>query len=358
MEDAILVEGLSKRFYRQSADRPWTFQDLFSSSGDKFHRRTEFWALNDISFRLPPGKTAGIIGRNGAGKSTLLRLVGGLGRGDRGRVTTHGRIGALIELGAGFHPDLTGRENVFINGVISGLTRREVAKYFDSIVAFAEIEDFIESPLRIYSLGMQMRLAFAVAIHIRPAILLIDEVLAVGDLAFQNKCLERIAQFKAQGCTILLVSHNTGVVSQLCDEVFWLEAGRLAAHGEAKEVVSQYLAEMGAETRRRTPDVQRVQPTLAGIDLVLNKNRFGSMEMEIEAVSLNNAKGEAIQTLNSGDALSVVIDYAALKQIAKPIFGVSITREDGLVCWDGNSESQLLTASSLQGKGRITLYLT
>jgi lipopolysaccharide transport system ATP-binding protein len=246
VDDPIRIQGLSKKFSRYRRDRPRTFQDLFASAGKRSLQRDEFWALQDVSLCLASGRMAGLIGRNGAGKSTLLRLVGGVGQATRGKIITRGRIGALIDLGAGFHPDLTGRENVFINGVISGLTRREIAGNFDSIVAFAELADFIDSPLRIYSLGMQMRLAFSVAAHIQPDILLIDEVLAVGDAAYQLKCLERIAQFKAQGCAILFVSHDTAVVQRLCDEALLLEEGRVAAHGPPDEVVSQYLAEIGA----------------------------------------------------------------------------------------------------------------
>jgi lipopolysaccharide transport system ATP-binding protein len=266
-------------------------------------------------------------------------------------------VGALIDLGAGFHPDLTGRENVFINGVISGLTRREVARNFDSIVAFAELEQFIDSPIRIYSLGMQMRLAFAIAVHIQPAILLIDEVLAVGDVAFQGKCLDRIAHFKAQGCTVLLVSHDTSLVSQLCDEVLWLQEGRLAAHGTPDEVVNQYLAEMKVETRRRTPDTQQARLTSAGIELKLNENRFGSLEMEIEEVSLCDAQGEPALELDSGDALSIIIDYVAHQPISGPIFGATISREDGLVCWEGNTQSIPVPDGLIHGRGRVILHL-
>jgi lipopolysaccharide transport system ATP-binding protein len=183
------------------------------------------------------------VGVNGAGKSTLLRLLGGVGRPDEGSVKVQGRINGLLDLGAGFHPDLSGRENVYINGVINGLTRREVARQLDSIVAFSELEAFIDSPLRTYSTGMQMRLAFAVATHTHPDILLIDEVLAVGDLVFQHKCIERIARFKTDGCTIVLISHDVGLVHQLCDEAVWLHAGRLLAHGAADLVVDQYVSE-------------------------------------------------------------------------------------------------------------------
>jgi lipopolysaccharide transport system ATP-binding protein len=217
-----------------------------------------FWALRDVSFSVSPGRMTGVIGPNGAGKSTLLQLIGGVGRPDEGSVQAYGRIGALLDLGAGFHPELTGRENVFINGVISGLTRHEVAQQFDSIVAFAELDEFIDSPLRTYSSGMQMRLGFAVAVHIVPDILLIDEVLAVGDLAFQNKCLERIAHFKAQGCAILFVSHSTNSIQQFCEEALWLHQGKLVAYGPAEVVAGQYVAEMSAETRRPTPAAQPV----------------------------------------------------------------------------------------------------
>jgi lipopolysaccharide transport system ATP-binding protein len=359
MENAILIQGLSKRFYRSHADRPWTFQELFSRGWAKLQRQDEFWALRDINFELAPGKMAGIIGRNGSGKSTLLRLTGGVGKADQGRIITQGRVGALIDLGAGFHPDLTGRENVFINGVISGLTRQEVTKNFDSIVAFAELEDFIDSPLRIYSLGMQMRLAFAVAIHIQPQILLIDEVLAVGDIAFQNKCLERIAQFKARGCTILLVSHDTGLVSKLCDEALWLDKGQVVTRGNAQEVVEQYLEEMKAETEtlRRTPAIDLVQPTSTGIDLKLNENRFGSLEIRIDSVRMYDSRGEVIHYLESGEGVTIVIDYIAPKPIRAPIFGVTITRKDGLICWDGNTKDQLMPNVHLHGNGRVTLSM-
>lgn len=246
MRDTIVVQNLGKQFPRYHVDRPWTLQEAVLSGLRRMRPTEWFWALRDVSFSVAPGRMIGVIGPNGAGKSTLLRLIGGVGRADEGSVQTHGRIGALLDLGVGFHPDLTGRENVFVSGVIAGFTRREVSQRFDSIVAFAELEEFIDSPLRTYSSGMQMRLGFAVAVHIEPEILLIDEVLAVGDLAFQKKCLERIAQFRAEGCTIIFVSHQTTAVQQLCDEVLWLRAGQVAAHGTADTVVGQYVAEMMA----------------------------------------------------------------------------------------------------------------
>ncbi|MGH7230986.1 MAG: ABC transporter ATP-binding protein [Nitrospiraceae bacterium] len=241
MRTTIAVEGLGKQFRKYHHGRPWTFQEVFQRGLHRTKPIEHFWALYNISFTVPAGRMVGIIGGNGAGKSTLLRLLGGVGRPTEGRIQVDGRIDALLDLGAGFHPDLTGRENVFISGVINGLTRREVAQQFDSIVAFSELEEFIDFPLRTYSTGMQMRLAFAVATHTHPRVLLIDEVLAVGDLAFQRKCLDRIAEFKAEGCTIVLVSHDTGLVSQLCDEALWLHAGRLIDYGPARDTVDRYV---------------------------------------------------------------------------------------------------------------------
>lgn len=243
MRNSIVAQGLGKQFRRYHHDRPWTLQEVFQRGVHGIKPVERFWALRDVSFTIAPARMVGVIGRNGAGKSTLLRLIGGVGRPDEGRITVHGRLDALLDLGAGFHNDLTGRENIFVSGVINGLTRREVAEQFDAIVAFAEVEEFIDFPLRTYSTGMQMRLAFAVATHTHPQILLIDEVLAVGDVAFQRKCFDRIGRFKAEGCTIVLVTHDTALVAKMCDEALWLHGGRLVAYGAASEVADQYIAE-------------------------------------------------------------------------------------------------------------------
>ncbi|MEJ2750052.1 MAG: Wzt carbohydrate-binding domain-containing protein, partial [Anaerolineae bacterium] len=248
--------------------------------------------------------------------------------------------GALLDLGAGFHPDLTGRENTYVSGVISGLLRREIDERFDSIVAFAELEDFIDNPLRTYSTGMQMRLAFAIAAHIDPDVLLIDEVLAVGDLAFQRKCLDRIAQFRADGCTILLVSHDANQVQRLCDEVLWLQQGKIVALGEPEVVVGQYVANMADETRRRTPVAAPTLHTPSGAELQINKNRFGSLEMEITAVHLLDGQGTPVSEIKSGQSLQVEITCSAPAPIKSPIVGVTISREDGFVCIDTHTEAE------------------
>jgi lipopolysaccharide transport system ATP-binding protein len=242
MNDAIVVKGLSKQFYRYHADRPWTLHETLVKGLRRLQPAERFWALEDVTFSVPSGRVVGVIGANGSGKSTLLRLIGGVGRADRGYVKVSQRISGLLDLGTGFHPELTGRENVFVNGVISGLTRREVTQRFDEIVAFAELESFIDNPIRTYSSGMQMRLGFAIAVHARPELLLIDEILSVGDRSFQGKCLDRIARFKAEGCTILIVSHDTGQICEFCDEAIWLNHGRLMLHDAPKTVAERYIA--------------------------------------------------------------------------------------------------------------------
>jgi homopolymeric O-antigen transport system ATP-binding protein len=251
MDYAVVVNGLSKQYYLYHADRPWTLHETLVRGLRRLQPAERFWALRDISFSVAPGRVVGLVGPNGSGKSTLLRLIGGVGRPDKGYVRVNQRISGLLDLGTGFHPDLTGRENVFVNGVISGLTRREVAGRFDSIVAFAELEAFIDNPIRTYSTGMQMRLGFAIAIHARPEILLIDEILSVGDHSFQRKCLERIAEFKAEGCTILIVSHDTGQIREFCDEAIWLNSGRLVLHDSPELVVDKYIAAADAAIDQR-----------------------------------------------------------------------------------------------------------
>ncbi|MBI5029972.1 MAG: ABC transporter ATP-binding protein [Chloroflexi bacterium] len=244
MQPAIKVERIGKRYRRFHANRPTTLQESIVKGLRRLAPAEIFWALRDVSLTIDSGRTLGIIGANGAGKSTLLRLIGGVSKPDEGYVETRGRIGALLDLSAGFHPDLTGRENVFVSGVIAGLTRQEIAERFDAIVAFAELENSIDYPLRTYSTGMQMRLGFAVAAHCEPEILLIDEWLAVGDVAFEAKCLRCIRQFQKDGTTIVVVSHNENLIRELCDDVVWLKAGTVESYGSAKEVLKRYLDEM------------------------------------------------------------------------------------------------------------------
>ena len=246
MTPAIIVSNLGKTFRRYHPDRPGTLQEAVAKGLRRMRHVERFWGLKDVSFTVDAGRTVGVVGANGSGKSTLLRLIGGVGRPDRGRVQVDGRIGALLDLGAGFHPDLTGRENAVLGGILNGLTRRQVLDQMDAIVAFAEVEEALDNPIRTFSSGMQMRLAFAIAVQTSPDVLLIDEVLAVGDISFQRKCLDRMAHIKASGCAILLVSHETSTVAAFCDDAVWLDEGRLMAYGPAADIVRQYATHMAA----------------------------------------------------------------------------------------------------------------
>jgi lipopolysaccharide transport system ATP-binding protein len=247
MDNVVVVSRLGKQFQRYHANKPWTLHEALVRGLERVRPFERFWALRDVSFSVRPGRMVGLIGSNGSGKSTLLRLISGVGRPEEGSIEVHRRMNALLDLGTGFHPDLTGRENAFVNGVIGGLTRREVAERLDSIVDFAGIEPFIDNPIRTYSSGMQMRLAFAIAIHTRPEMLLIDEILSVGDRAFQKKCFDRITEFKTGGCTILFVTHDTETVRSICDEVIWLDRGRLVAQGDPHEIVDRYIVATDGE---------------------------------------------------------------------------------------------------------------
>jgi lipopolysaccharide transport system ATP-binding protein len=250
---AVEVENLSKRFRRQTV-QPYT--TIKSALVDIFRRQrrppeTEsFEVLSGITFRVKQGQSLSIIGRNGSGKSTLLKILAGIYRADHGRIRVQGRIGALLDLGTGFHPEFSGRENVFINGIILGLSKKEVRQRFDQIVQFAGLEASIDEPVKTYSSGMYMRLGFAVAVHADLDILLIDEILAVGDAAFQLKCFEKIAEFRQHNKTIILVSHDLASVEQLSDEVLWLDHGVIREQGEPQRVINQYRWDMIGQEER------------------------------------------------------------------------------------------------------------
>ena len=323
----ISVQGLKKKFRRNTAKKAFTLKQLLTRR--LFKRRHEyFWCLDDVTFKVARGQMVGIIGPNGSGKSTLLRLIGGVGRPDQGTLEVHGRIGALLDLGAGFQNSLTGRDNIYINGVVAGLTRRQITERFDEIVDFAKVEDFLDNPLRTYSSGMRLRLAFSIATSIDPDILLIDEVLSVGDLTFQSKCLDKINQFKDKGCTMLLVSHDIEQIKKFCDSVLWLKNGKVKGYGPPDDITTAYSEEGKNETLRRTPSSYSTDHTFENSFLKLNENRFGSLEVEITAVRLKDHCGNSIQKINSGEALRIEIEYMAHIPIESPIFGIKILRQD------------------------------
>lgn len=278
-------------------------------------RRGEFWAVDDVSFELAPGERMGLIGRNGSGKSTLLKLLNGILLPDRGTIHIRGRVGALIEVGAGFHPLLTGRENIYINGAILGIKQAEIRRKFDEIVAFADIGDFLDSPVKFYSSGMYVRLGFAVAVHAEPDILLIDEVLAVGDFSFQKKCFDRLDTIAERGATIILVSHSMAAVQRLCPQALLLERGKVLFHGPSSEATAKYYESLLPTYEKET------DPRIV--------HRFpGSMAVLLTGLDLLDAEARPVQRVTSGDPLRFVLRLRVQAQTLKQLPRVAIRLMD------------------------------
>jgi lipopolysaccharide transport system ATP-binding protein len=313
MSVAIQAEGLGKR-YRLGGPRHNTLRDAFAAA---FQRRSasreSFWALRDVSFAVRPGEVVGIVGANGAGKSTLLKILARITEPTTGRAEIHGRVGSLLEVGTGFHSELTGRENVFLSGAILGMRRAEIARKFDEIVAFAEVERFIDTPVKHYSSGMGLRLAFAVAAHLEPEILIVDEVLAVGDARFQKKCLGKMHDVSRESRTVLFVSHNMNAVQRLCGRCLLLRAGRLAAAGPTAEVVALYLADNAAAEPSRWIDLSGIQ-------------RSGTGDARFRALWYGSGGEAAADQPYPGGPLEVALEIEAAE--SRSVSGLGVTVYD------------------------------
>lgn len=359
MRPRVRVEKVVKTYRRYDSGRPRTWKSLLAG-GVRLHRPQRITALEGISFEVMPGESLGIIGRNGAGKSTLLRLVGGVGRADAGTVAVEGRIGSLLELGAGMHPDLSGRDNALLGCLIGGLTRREAARRVGAIAAFAELEDYMGAPLRSYSSGMQMRLGFAVSIHMQPDVLLVDEVLSVGDLPFQRKCMERIAALREGGCAILFATHDLAQAEDVCDRVLWLEHGRPMALDEPGTVIAAFRNAMDQVTRERTPRAppQAARQADASHEgLVLGDNRLGSQEMRIRQVVLAAPHGETVAAAEAGGPLRVIVRFECEAPVDHPIVGVSFSDDEGRVCLEVSTANGSGLGAGVRGRGEVVLDL-
>jgi len=349
----VRVAGLSKK-YAYRAPRPDALAPNVGTDA-RIAAKSGFWALRNIDFSAGHGQMFGIIGANGAGKSTLLRLIGGVGRPTSGSISTVGRIGSLLELGSDFHPELTGRENAITSAVIAGLTRKQARDRMLDIIDFSELQDFIDRPVRTYSSGMLLRLAFAIVVNTAPEILLIDEVLTVGDEWFRAKCMSRIEEFRRDGCTILLVTHDTKMAARLCDQVMWLHKGTIAEIGDPEPVVSSYLRSTDRETRRRTPADWTAERTTEGVELRMLENRFGSMEMQITDVRFLDTTNFRIQRIRRGEPLRIEIDYNASQTLFAPNFGVLIRQDDGSILFDATVTAASLGLHAVQGSGTVVL---
>lgn len=335
--NAIEARNLGKCYRVRGTETP----TLSGAIGRFFRRRPmrKFWALNDVSFDIKKGETIGVIGPNGSGKSSLLGLIAGTTRPTSGTVTANGRISSLLELGAGFHSELTGRENIFLNGAILGIPRSTIERRFDNIVEFAGIRDFLEMPIKHYSSGMYVRLGFAVAVEMDPDILLIDEVLAVGDISFQIKCLGRIREFQRRGKTMLLVSHALQTIEEFCDRVFLIHQGRLVAQGEPSEVIYTYLRSYMGEGGH----VHTVE--------------YGSRDAEIVDVRFRDEAGRDSATFMTGRPMHIDIFYKAQKRIEKPVFGFAIKTGNGLFVHGSNSQIAGTVIPEIEGEGVMRLKL-
>jgi ABC-type polysaccharide/polyol phosphate transport system ATPase subunit len=340
-----------------------------------------FPALQNVSFTVPQGRTYGVIGRNGSGKSTALKLVAGITKPTSGTVTVRGRISALIELGAGFHPEISGRENVFINAVMLGLSKREITRRFDDIVEFAELQDFIDAPVKTYSSGMYMRLGFAVAIHVDPEVLLVDEVLAVGDQGFTLKCLDKFAEFRRRNKTILLVTHSLDLVEKFCDQALWLDKGQTKAEGEPKRVVASYIIDVEkteelelskAESARLAATASAATAAAPAEQLPANpvesgeapadmfkatEGRWGTRELEITSVTLIGEDDRSGHVFQYGDRVRVQMAVRAHHPLKDFVFGFGIFNADGVCCYGTNTNLEELQPDEISGDGVVTFEI-
>jgi len=351
---AVAVDGLSKRF-RIYQHRVLTIRETVDRwfKGSLETART-IWALRDVTFSVEQGKVFGIIGHNGAGKSTLLRLLCGLGRPTSGRINSSGQISGILELGGGFHPDLTGRQNIVTVGILNGLTKAEIKSREQDIVGFAELEGFIDAPMRTYSSGMYLRLAFAAALEFDPAILIIDEVLSVGDERFQQKCRDRINIFRAKGKTLIITSHNSEQIQSLCDEVLVLEEGQAVMQGDPKNAVSCYHDLMRKRTERRAAHLSgaMTQPVEVQIG-----NRQGTQEASISAVRVYDKEGRIASSVRSGDPITVELDYRLVEPIEDLALTLGIFSEIHVKCFEANIPSVNNVLGRLETHGQIRCEL-
>lgn len=359
----IRFAHVSKKF-RLNRQKTRTVFDLFSRLLRRREAQEYFWPLQDVSFALMGGVTTGIIGENGSGKSTLLKLVSRILEPTSGVVEINGRVSALLELGAGFHPELTGRENIYLHASLLGLRRRQIDTVLDDIIAFADLGPFIDTPVKHYSSGMYARLGFAIAIYVEPDILLVDEVLAVGDESFQRRCLDAIHRLQARGVAILLVSHSLSQVLELCEQCIWLDGGTLIAMGETRSVVRRYLAAVDEEMAQRLLD-ENSRRLLSDNETTDKQEqasppprRWGAGPLRIEQVQMYNEQHTPVWSFAPLAPVYIKITYQAAQPIAEPIFSVLIHKLDGHYLWASNTFDHPVEAIAHAGGGELTVCVT
>jgi len=350
----IEVRKISKKFrvyHEKNLNLKYAFINFITGKKSSYYN--EFWALKNINMDIKKGETIGLIGENGSGKSTLLKLMAKILYPDEGYIHTEGKIAALIEVGAGFHAELSGRENIYINASILGFKKKEIDNNIEKIISFSGLRKFIDNPIKTYSSGMYVRLGFSIAINVDPDILLVDEILAVGDENFQKKCLQKINEFKKEGKTIILVSHDQVTVEKMCDRVFLLDNSRLSSEGNPVDVISDYHKIL---YKKEETDLRVMQEEVAKEDVVpqteqppaLKSSRWGSGEAEITDVEFFNGQNTKNDVFKTGDFMKVRIHYIANKRLKKPVFGIAFYREDG-----PNTRTSNYNIDYIEGKGFI-----
>lgn len=335
---ALSVNNVTKTF-RVHQEKTNSIKALIAAGGR--NRYEDFYALRNVSFQVADGEAVGIIGHNGSGKSTLLKCMAGILRPNEGSIDIHRQMSALLELGAGFHPELSGRDNIFLNAAILGMGRREIAKRFDEIVEFSGLEGFIDSLVKTYSSGMYVRLAFAVAINVDPDLLLIDEILAVGDITFQQKCMEKFVQFREEGRTLVLVTHDLGSVRNFCDRVIWLEKGVVRGEGSPAVLVDEYTESMlhAVETETEIEGARR---------------GAGDIKVDRVEIFVNDAQAVRIRT---GDDVTFKLHFSTTKRVARPVFSIEIASLGGAVITAPDTRSANQVPNHIEGPGTVEIRI-
>jgi ABC-2 type transport system ATP-binding protein len=318
---------------------------------NKYENRT---VLDNISFSVKKGEAVGLIGKNGCGKSTTLKLLTKIIYPNGGNIEMNGRVSSLIELGAGFHPDMSGRENIYTNAAIFGLNKKEIDARLDDIIAFSELQEFIDNPVRTYSSGMYMRLAFSVAINVDADILLIDEILAVGDANFQAKCFNKLREIKASGTTIVIVSHSLGQIEQICDRSIWIKDGHIEMEGTPKDVHLEYLDYMNHERMDQAEKERIREETKAAKERI---KRYGDKRAQFTEIKMLNSAGEEVKTFRTGESITLDLNYHVNEKITDGVFGFGIFRADGLWCYGTNTRIDRFSNFNIEKDGHYTVTL-
>ncbi len=358
--DVIKLDNITRIYQKYSAQHRFkTFKSAILK-GDflKSLRPDEtVRALDNVNLNVEKGITFGVIGENGSGKSTLLKIVSGIIKPTSGQISVQGKVSALIELGAGFHPEITGRENIYINGIMLGLTKKQINEKYNEIVKFAELEEFIDAPVKTYSSGMYMRLGFSIAINVNPDILLVDEVLAVGDASFVPKCLDRIDDFRRRKKTILFVSHDLSTVEKICDKVAWLKNGRVITIGGARRVIDAYLQDVAekqeGDFEKRQMEVEEEEK----FEEERRENRWGKREIEIKKVKVLDLEGKAKHVFSPTEGMVIEMEVESYSRIRDFVFGIGIFNSQGICCYGSNTLLEDFESSAIEGKGKVVFRI-